>query len=90
MATEKLGKPFCEYQSLNFLSTQMKRDTVLAIRDVLYWQMFSKDGNCVHLAQSALKHLSWVEPELILPKLLNHIYQSLETLTEVNIQKINI
>jgi proteasome activator subunit 4 len=45
--------------------------------------MFSKDNNVVNSSHSALLHLAWIDPELILPKLLDRIYPSLETLTEV-------
>lgn len=66
------------------LTPELRRQFVLILRPVTYLSMFGKDQYTVGASQFTLKFLSWLEPELIFPGLLERIYPSLETLTETH------
>lgn len=66
------------------LTPQLRQEFVLILRPVTYLSMFGKDPLTVRITQSTLKYLSWLEPSLIFPGLLERIYPSLETLTETH------
>jgi proteasome activator subunit 4 len=46
--------------------------------------LFGKDGRAVTNVCSALNQLAWIEPDLVLPELLERVYPSLESLTEAH------
>ncbi|KAI9483082.1 MAG: hypothetical protein EXX96DRAFT_599664 [Benjaminiella poitrasii] len=66
------------------LTLMLRKQFVLILRPVTYLSMFGKDQYIVGASQSTLKYLSWLEPSLIFPGLLERIYPSLETLTETH------
>lgn len=66
------------------LTSDLRKEFVLILRPVTYLSMFGKDQYTVGASQSTLKYLSWLEPGLIFPGLLERIYPSLETLTETH------
>ncbi|KAI9033800.1 hypothetical protein CLU79DRAFT_851017 [Phycomyces nitens] len=66
------------------LTPALRREFVLILRPVIYLSMFGKDHYTVGASQSTLTYLSWLEPTLIFPGLLERIYPSLETLTETH------
>ncbi|KAI7908029.1 uncharacterized protein BX663DRAFT_425475 [Cokeromyces recurvatus] len=66
------------------LTLALRKEFVLILRPVTYLSMFGKDQYIVGASQSTLKYLSWLEPSLIFPGLLERIYPSLETLTETH------
>lgn len=46
--------------------------------------MFSKDAIAMSYANATLKHLSMLEPELVMPQLLERAYGGLESINEVS------
>lgn len=66
------------------LTLELRKEFVLILRPVTYLSMFGKDQYTVGASQSTLKYLSWLEPSLIFPGLLERIFPSLETLTETH------
>jgi proteasome activator subunit 4 len=66
------------------LTPELRKEFVLILRPVTYLSMFGKDQYTVGASQSTIKFLSWLEPGLIFPGLLERIYPSLETLTETH------
>ncbi len=65
------------------LTCDVKKEFVELLRQPVFLAMFGKDGNSRSYAHNALKSLAWIEPDIILPPLLERIYPALETLTEV-------
>ncbi|KAI8099232.1 uncharacterized protein BX664DRAFT_272366 [Halteromyces radiatus] len=64
------------------LTRALCREFVLILRPVTFLSMFGKDQFTVGASQTTIKYLTWIEPSLIFPGLLERIYPSLETLTE--------
>ncbi|KAI8327989.1 hypothetical protein BC941DRAFT_364207, partial [Chlamydoabsidia padenii] len=74
----------CETPKERRLTPDLCREFVLIIRPVVFLSMFGKDQYTVGASQTTIKYLSWIEPDLIFPTLLERIYPSLETLTETH------
>lgn len=74
----------CKTPQHKRLTPQLRQQFVLILRPVTYLSMFGKDPVMVRICQTSLKYLSWLEPSLIFPGLLERIYPSLETLTETH------
>jgi proteasome activator subunit 4 len=74
----------CKTPQHRRLTVELRKEFVLILRPVTYLSMFGKDQYTVGASQSTLKYLSWLEPGLIFPGLLERIYPSLETLTETH------
>ncbi|KAI9261229.1 hypothetical protein EDC94DRAFT_122877 [Helicostylum pulchrum] len=77
-------EPDCKTPVERRLTVELRRQFVLILRPVTYLSMFGKDQYTVGASQFTLKFLSWLEPDLIFPGLLERIYPSLETLTETH------
>ncbi|KAI9193627.1 uncharacterized protein BJ171DRAFT_249708 [Polychytrium aggregatum] len=80
----KEQRPDCKTPQAFCLTTEMKREFVLILRGVLFLSMFGKDRYAVSASHTALKHLAWIEPDLIIPGLLERAYPALENLTETH------
>ncbi|CAO3588698.1 unnamed protein product [Absidia cylindrospora] len=74
----------CNIPSHRRLTPALCREFVLILRPVVFLSMFGKDQYTVGASQTTIKYLSWIEPKLIFPTLLERIYPSLETLTETH------
>ncbi|KAG0174459.1 hypothetical protein DFQ30_004302 [Apophysomyces sp. BC1015] len=74
----------CQLPRERRLTPALRKEFVQIIRPVAYLSMFGKDQYTVGASQSTMKYLSWLEPSLILPGLLERVYPSLETLTETH------
>ncbi|KAI8379085.1 uncharacterized protein BYT42DRAFT_495617 [Radiomyces spectabilis] len=74
----------CQTPAERRLTPTIRDQFVLILRPVTYLSMFGKDQYTVGASQSTLKYLSWIQPSLIFPGLLERIYPSLETLTETH------
>jgi len=61
----------------------MRRELVKCLRTVAFLAMFSRDNTTVVNIQSSLKSMTVMEPDLILPPILERAIPSLEALTEV-------
>jgi len=66
------------------LTLEIRREFVKTMRTVALLSMFSRDPITIANAQSALKTMGQLEPDLIFPPLLERAYPALETLTEVS------
>ncbi|CAG8434329.1 1354_t:CDS:10 [Diversispora eburnea] len=77
-------KPECKTPMSRRLTPELRRQFVLILRGVTFLSMFGKDPLSVGSSQAALKYLSWLEPSLIFPGLLERVYPSLVTLTETH------
>ncbi|KAF7723510.1 hypothetical protein EC973_001885 [Apophysomyces ossiformis] len=66
------------------LTPALRKEFVLILRPVAYLSMFGKDHYTLGASQVTLKYLSWIEPSVMLPGLLERVYPSLETLTETH------
>lgn len=67
----------------NRLTADIRLSFVEAIKPLLFMALFGKDPLAVLAIQGALKNCAWLVPEAIFPGLLDRIYPSLESLTEV-------
>jgi proteasome activator subunit 4 len=76
------NKEDCDIPPELRITDGMKTSFVLVIRPLVYMAMFGKDTVAVMSIQSALKNLSWIEPSLVVPGLLDRVYPSLESLSE--------
>lgn len=63
----------------------MKRELVKSLRTVALLAMFSQDPTTVSNIQSCLKSMAVMEPDLILPSILERAVPSLEALVEVRL-----
>ncbi|CAG8507014.1 6948_t:CDS:10 [Ambispora gerdemannii] len=77
-------KPECTTPSYRRLTTEIRHEFVLILRNVTFLSMFGKDALSIGASHAALKYLAWLEPTLIFPSLLERVYPSLETLTETH------
>ncbi|KAI8975614.1 hypothetical protein BDF20DRAFT_879640 [Mycotypha africana] len=66
------------------LTAEIRKQFTMILRPVAYLSMFGRDPYSISYTQSTLKYLSWLEPSIVLPGLLERIYPSLETLTETH------
>ncbi|GAA5921528.1 hypothetical protein JCM1841_000553 [Sporobolomyces salmonicolor] len=66
------------------LTLDIRREFVKTMRTVALLLMFSRDAITIANAQSALKTMGQLEPDLIFPPLLERAYPALETLTETH------
>ncbi|KAJ3111455.1 hypothetical protein HDU96_005688 [Phlyctochytrium bullatum] len=66
------------------LTPEIRREFVQLLRNVAYLAMFSKDRMLVQVAAGSIRNLALLEPELMIPGLLDRIYPALENLTETH------
>lgn len=66
------------------LTPDIRREFVKTMRTVALLSMFSRDPITIANAQAALKTMALLEPDLVLPALLERAYPALETLTETH------
>ncbi|BGP22448.1 Proteasome activator BLM10 [Rhodotorula toruloides] len=66
------------------LTPEIRREFVKTMRTVALLSMFSRDPITISNAQAALKTMALLEPDLVIPPLLERVYPSLETLTETH------
>jgi proteasome activator subunit 4 len=64
------------------LTPSMRRELVRCLRTVCLLSIFSSDNTTTSNVQSALKSMISMEPDLILPSILERAVPALETLTE--------
>lgn len=62
------------------LTPEIKREFVRTLRTVCLLSMFSKDPLTILAAQTSLKRMSYLQPELIIPAVLQRSFNSLEAL----------
>lgn len=65
------------------LTREMRRELVRCLRTPAFLAMFSNDSETVSNIQSALKSMTVMEPDLIVPPVLERAVPSLEALVEV-------
>ncbi|KAL8672872.1 MAG: hypothetical protein Q9168_002681 [Polycauliona sp. 1 TL-2023] len=66
------------------LNAPLKRRFVVCLKDVVFMGIYSKSGTAMNFALSTLQSLAYLEPDLILPGVLQRIYPSLQGLVEVH------
>ncbi|KAI8849542.1 hypothetical protein BC829DRAFT_442956 [Chytridium lagenaria] len=66
------------------LTDEIKKEFVGLLRGPAYLAMFGKHNMLVHSAASAIQKLCMLEPDMMIPRLLERIYPALENLTEVH------
>ncbi|KZT40114.1 hypothetical protein SISSUDRAFT_983884 [Sistotremastrum suecicum HHB10207 ss-3] len=75
-------QPTCNTPHARRLTTAMKNELVLCLRTSTLLGMFSNDSQTAANIQSCMKWLTILQPDLILPAILERAIPSLETLTE--------
>ena len=76
--------PDCKTPPQLRLTKEIVHDVVSTLRNVAYLSMFGKDQISVMYTHQAIKYLIHIEPDMILPGLLERVYPALETLTETH------
>lgn len=76
--------PTCKTPVSQRLTTGIKAAFVEVMRTPALLSMFSKDAIAMSYANATLKHLSMLEPELVMPQLLERAYGGLESINEVS------
>ncbi|KAG8905939.1 hypothetical protein FRB99_007944 [Tulasnella sp. 403] len=76
--------PSCRTPVAQRLTPAIKRSVVEVLRTPVLLAMFSKDALTTTWAQSALKPLALMEPDLIMPQLLERAYGGLESINETH------
>jgi len=74
------AKPECKTPKAWRLTTEMKREFCSILRTVCLLSMFSKDPLTIAASQASLKRMALLEPNMILPPVLDRAYSSLEAL----------
>lgn len=74
--------PDCKVPKARRLTPLMRRELVRCLRTVSLLSIFSSDSTTTSNVQSALKSMITMEPDLILPSILERAVSALETLTE--------
>ena len=74
--------PFCKTPKAWRLTTEIKRQFVLCLRPLCLTSMFNKDMESVTPAVGAMKSLALLEPDLIMPMLMERATPSLQGLEE--------
>jgi proteasome activator subunit 4 len=77
-------KPECKTPIAWRLTPGIKREFVLIIRSVALIAMFSKDGTSTNATRGALRSLSILEPDLIIPPIIERAVPSLQGLEETH------
>ncbi|ORY39104.1 hypothetical protein BCR33DRAFT_662528, partial [Rhizoclosmatium globosum] len=80
----KESSPDCKTPASLRLTPELKRQFVETIQSCAFLSMFSKDPRAVSEANGAIKSLAYLEPEIVLPKVLERVFPALETLTETH------
>ena len=62
----------------------LKRRFVLCLREVVFMGIYAKSGTAMNLSLSSLQALAYLEPDLILPGVLQRVYPSMQGLVEVH------
>ncbi|PSR73164.1 hypothetical protein PHLCEN_2v10976 [Hermanssonia centrifuga] len=75
-------QPDCKTPTHRRLTRTMKRELVNSLRTVCFLAMFSQDNTTVSNIQGALKSMCILEPDLILPSILERAGPALEALVE--------
>lgn len=73
-------KSECKTPKAFRLTPEIKREFTATLRTVCLLSMFSKDPATIAASQSSLKRLAILEPEQIIPSVLERAYSSLEAL----------
>ncbi|KAG8934508.1 hypothetical protein FRC01_002240 [Tulasnella sp. 417] len=76
--------PSCKTPLAQRITVDIKRSFVQVLRTPVLLSMFAKDPIATSYAQAALKHLSILEPDLIMPQLLERAFSGLETVNETH------
>ncbi|KAG9016679.1 hypothetical protein FRB90_002543, partial [Tulasnella sp. 427] len=76
--------PSCKTPVAQRLTLEIKRSFVQVFRTPVLLSMFSKDPVATSYAQVALKYLSTLEPDLIMPQLLERAVSGLEAINETH------
>ncbi|KAG8935851.1 hypothetical protein FRC00_010222 [Tulasnella sp. 408] len=76
--------PSCKTPLPQRITVDIKRSFVQVLRTPVLLSMFAKDPIATSYAQAALKHLSILEPDLIMPQLLERAFSGLETVNETH------
>ncbi|KAG8874746.1 hypothetical protein FRB97_005668 [Tulasnella sp. 331] len=77
-------KPDCEVPMNRRLTHEIRRELVLSLRTPALLAMFSVDSDIVANVQSALKSMTIMEPDLIVPAIIERAVPSLEALVETD------
>lgn len=77
-------EPLCRTPAAWRLTPEIKREFVLCLRPLALTAMFGKDREAAASATSTLQKLSILEPDLIMPALLERITPSLQGLEETS------
>jgi hypothetical protein len=66
------------------ITEEIKDEFVNILKPVVFLSVFGKDNNSVIAAQTALKNLSYIRPNVIFKEALERFFPSLETVTETH------
>ncbi|KAK9455374.1 hypothetical protein V1511DRAFT_500283 [Dipodascopsis uninucleata] len=66
------------------LTSEIKRQFVLTLKDVVFMGIHSKSGTGASHASMALQTLAYMEPDIIIPAALEQIYPSMQGLVETH------
>ncbi|KAJ3061377.1 hypothetical protein HDU98_002714 [Podochytrium sp. JEL0797] len=80
----KESLPECSTPLSLRLTPDIKREFVESVQTCAFLSMFSKDARAVNEANGAIKSLAYLEPGLVLPKVLERVFPALQTLTETH------
>lgn len=66
------------------LTPPLKRRFVLALRDAVFMGIYSKSGTAMNFSMQSLQSIAFLEPDLVLPGILQRVYPAMQGLVEVH------
>ncbi|PCH33382.1 hypothetical protein WOLCODRAFT_21973 [Wolfiporia cocos MD-104 SS10] len=76
--------PHCKTPVTRRLTPDIRRAFVMTLRTPALLAMFSKDPFSIGYAQAALRSMAFIEPNLVMPELLERAYSGLEVVNETH------
>ncbi|KAH9922007.1 ARM repeat-containing protein [Epithele typhae] len=76
--------PNCKTPVTRRLTPEIRRNFILTLRTPVLLSMFSKDPFTISYSQAAMRSMALLEPNLIMPELLERAYSGLEVINETH------
>ncbi|EJF66455.1 ARM repeat-containing protein [Dichomitus squalens LYAD-421 SS1] len=77
-------QPYCKTPVTRRLTPEIRRNFILTLRTPVLLSMFSKDPFTISYSQAAMRAMALLEPNLVMPEILERAYSGLEVVNETH------
>ncbi|TFK89763.1 ARM repeat-containing protein [Polyporus arcularius HHB13444] len=77
-------QPYCKTPVTRRLTPEIRRHFILTLRTPVLLSMFSKDPFTISYSQAAIRAMALLEPNLVMPEILERAYSGLEVVNETH------